>query len=762
MRISGLSSQALMAWIDRLPSLSRYIVAFILPFIALGLTLLLQPIIQPLPGVFFFTAISLAAWISGLLPSLLAVVVSVIMLDYFFLSPGNAFTTSTDIVTLSIFGLVAILVSWIENQRRTLSDQLLTSRNELKDIIDSVADAITVQKSDGTVEMGNAAAAMLTGYGSSKNLAATPVSNMHQRFKIFNEDNQQITMAQLPRVEVFSDGHTRAVNLRMDDVESGIQRWLEIKTSPLFDAHGNVRRVVNIFRDITKAKKIEQMVAEERLRLRRVLDEINVFVAMLTPDGIIVEANHAGLGNLSADELIGTKFYEMPGWKYDLAVPQRIQQAIERAAKGELVRFDIQTQLNPLQSLVTIDFTIAPIYNDAGEVEFLIPSGIDITERYQREQEMAELADLLEHERERLARIVNTIPSIVFEAVDSPADKAQRMVFVSDYAEKMLGYPLSEWLDNPEFVYRYLHPDDLEKTIKTATEVYNAGETGVLEYRMFDAQGAIVHIEGRSTMLRDDSGTVTGVIGVLTDISDRKQSEQAIRTYARDLNRSNAELEQFAYVASHDLQEPLRMVGSYLQLIEQRYGDRLDGDAREFINYAVDGATRMKKLIQDLLTFSRVQRSTTHFQTLDMNDVLSQAKRNLQFSLEETHAVLTCDILPVIYGSESQLVQVFQNLIGNALKFCGESTPLIHVSALEHSEEWEFMVADNGIGIEAPYLDRIFIIFQRLHSREQYPGTGIGLSICRKIVDQHGGRIWAESKPDEGTTFHFTIAKQII
>jgi signal transduction histidine kinase len=233
--------------------------------------------------------------------------------------------------------------------------------------------------------------------------------------------------------------------------------------------------------------------------------------------------------------------------------------------------------------------------------------------------------------------------------------------------------------------------------------------------------------------------------------------EQRVVGRTMELKRSNEDLEQFAYVASHDLQEPLRMINNYLQLLRQRYKDKLDTNADEFIGFALDGSKRMHQLIHDLLTYSRVGTHGKEFTPTDCEAVLADALANLKFAIEEAGAEVTHDRLPRVRGDEVQLTQLFQNLIGNAIKFRGEAKPSIHVGAERSGSEWEFTVRDNGIGIAAQDFDRIFIVFQRLHSKEKYPGTGIGLSVCKKIVERHGGRIWVESKMGNGTTFHFTM-----
>lgn len=257
--------------------------------------------------------------------------------------------------------------------------------------------------------------------------------------------------------------------------------------------------------------------------------------------------------------------------------------------------------------------------------------------------------------------------------------------------------------------------------------------------------------------VRSDADMITHHVLEFSDITEFCHAREELVRRTEELSRSNRELEQFAYVASHDLQEPLRMVASYTQLIAQRYRGKLDADADEFIHYAADGAIRMQAIINDLLTLSRVSTRNTAFSRVDAKQALDKALANLRLVVGETGATVVCDPLPVINADGSQITQLFQNLIGNAIKFCGDAPPRVEIGAEQKNGEWVFHVRDNGIGIAPAHFERIFMIFQRLHTQKEYPGTGIGLAICRKVVEHHGGRIWVESEQGEGTTFYFTI-----
>jgi PAS domain S-box-containing protein len=333
---------------------------------------------------------------------------------------------------------------------------------------------------------------------------------------------------------------------------------------------------------------------------------------------------------------------------------------------------------------------------------------------------------------------------------------AQCSVFYQSSAiEKVLGYSTAEFVG--EIPLQALHPDDVAShQIAVTWMLENPGVPKLVEYRLRHKNGDWVWLEGVATNWLNDPD-IAAFVMLTRDISDRKQAEIALTRYAEELTRSNTELEQFAYVASHDLQAPLNTIAGYAELLESRCQNLLDTQANRFISNIINSCARMQVLIDDLLEYSGVGRSQKPFLLTDCNRVFEEACANLQLAIGMKQAVVTSGDLPVVVADRSQLVQLFQNLIGNAIKYCGVDRPIVRVGVLFQGDSWLFSVEDNGIGIAEQYQKQIFQIFQRLHTQREYSGTGIGLAICQKIVDRHGGRIWVESEVDRGATFYFSL-----
>jgi PAS domain S-box-containing protein len=346
--------------------------------------------------------------------------------------------------------------------------------------------------------------------------------------------------------------------------------------------------------------------------------------------------------------------------------------------------------------------------------------------------------------------LVETLPVNILRK-----DLKGRITFGNKRYSETMGRPMAELIGKtdadlfpPDLAKKYMNDDRrVIETGKIFEDVEAHRRSGWEQYYMQVVKAPVF----------DAHGKIIGTQVIFWDVTARKRAEQALEQTAAELARSNRELEQFAYVASHDLQEPLRMITAYTQLLQRRYKTKLDQEANEFISYAVDGALRMQKLIQDLLAYSRVGSQTRPFEVIETGKALEAAMANLHVAMSDSGAKITQDAMPKVCGDLGQLIQLFQNLLGNAIKFQGSESPRIHIGVENKQGDWVFSVRDNGIGIDPQYFRRIFVIFQRLHTHHDYPGTGIGLAVCKKIVERHQGRIWVESQPGHGTIFYFTL-----
>ncbi len=382
----------------------------------------------------------------------------------------------------------------------------------------------------------------------------------------------------------------------------------------------------------------------------------------------------------------------------------------------------------------------------AGNVVGLFGTAQDVTDRIRAEETLREQQILLKS-------IINQIPYSIFWKDRNGVFQGCNEHFVREYglesAESLIGRTDHDTAATSEEADSYAACD--RRVMQANTPLLNVEETQTRP------AGVYATILTSKVPLHNGKGEVTGVLGIYADITERKRAEEALRHRTVELERSNAELEQFAYVASHDLQEPLRMVTNFTQLLAIRYEGRLDRDADDFIRFAVEGATRMQALINGLLSFARVKSRGGELVPTDTEAVFTRSLATLQVAIREAGGEVTHDPLPSVFADDVQLEQVFQNLLSNALKFRNSKPPRVHVSAGRDGSEWTFSVRDNGIGIDPAYFERIFVIFQRLHTRQEYPGAGIGLSICRRIVERHGGRMWVESAAGSGATFYFTL-----
>ncbi|MDD5730617.1 MAG: PAS domain S-box protein [Candidatus Omnitrophica bacterium] len=408
---------------------------------------------------------------------------------------------------------------------------------------------------------------------------------------------------------------------------------------------------------------------------------------------------------------------------------------------------------------ITVSLSVTAQRDTHGMITGFLFVATDITARKRAEYELQEQKEFSENLVQNAAVAIFVI------------DANHNVIFWNKACEELTGFKARDMIGSPDHwraFYKNKRPVMADIVVEGKSEkvleFYGSEGKLALTPSGLRAEGWYPSLGGKdryiifeAAPIYNSKGKLVAAIETLNDITERKLAEEALARQTQELARSNTELERFAYIASHDLQEPLRMVSSYIQLLEKRYKGKLDSSADDFIGYIVEGVFWMQSLINALLTYSRVGTQAKEFEATNCNQVIARTLMNLQVAIEESGAVITCDNLPTIFADGSQLIQLFQNLIGNAIKFKGEESPRIHVSCERKGNEWVFSVKDNGIGIAPQYFTRIFEIFQRLHSRKEYPGTGIGLAVCKKIIERHGGRIWLESTPGSGSIFYFAI-----
>lgn len=742
--------------------LITYAVALLTPAVAVAAALVFDPIIKTTLG-FFIVAVLFSAWYGGFKPGFICTVISMAFLAYFLVEPRYSFMIDAhDIPALTLFFFIGFIISVIEESRLRTERALRQSRDQLEVVLEGINDGVIAQDPTGQPVFANQAASNIIGYKDVSQVLKKPLQETRARLGFFDANGKVVPQSELPSTKAFVHGISSQLIMRWTYTDGSSDRWISLRSTPVFDHVGKVQMAISIFSDITEEKDAEINLRNAHEQLQTILANIKSAVIATDTEGRV------GLMNASAENLTG--WTQEQGIKRPFEdvvtlldesshiLQNPIQSVLHDGIPIEINNNKVTRLVNKNGHIIPIEYNAAPLRDEYRSVMGAIITFRDISERYKADRERMELTMLLAAQQKRLENILSNVPGIVWESAVSPDAASQSVNFINEYAEKLLGYSREEWLTSPDFVKMIVYPDDLEASGKQVQAIYESGSlAGTVQFRAITKDGRVLPIEAHYSLLTDERGNIVGTCGLMTDISQHKADENALRQSALDLKRSNEQLEQFAYVASHDLQEPLRMITSYLQLLERRYKTQLDADASEFIAYAVDGATRMKALINDLLAYSRVKTGEKNFKRFTMETALKQACNNLQVLITEQNAVITHDQLPEIFGDEAQFVQLFQNLLSNAIKFHNNQPPVVVIKSERVGHEWKLSVRDNGIGMEPQYLERIFVIFQRLHSKEQYPGTGIGLAICKKVVEHHGGRIWAESAPGVGTTFWFTI-----
>ncbi|WP_414570261.1 PAS domain S-box protein [Nostoc sp. CCY 9925] len=574
------------------------------------------------------------------------------------------------------------------------------------------------------------------------------------------------------------DKQIKAISQAMENEEKNILQERTAVTKDLFQeivivlSLGYVLSVVLlivVYSLLQKQIQMNKALSQEAIRLEQqaakakladILETITDAFVALDRDSCYTYINHKAeqIFNRRSTDLIGKNVWEV----FPETVEYKFYQIYHQAAAE--------------QRVIHMEEYYAPFGRWIEYYMYPSAEGISILFQDVTRRKLAEIA-LEESERRYRSLVIATSQAVwTSDSNGMPKEFSSWIALTGQTDAQVKGWG---WLNA-------IHPEDRELTQLLWTEAIKTKNLYFSEYRVQVADGSYRFFAARAVPVLDANNEIQEWIGTYTDITERKLAQQALQgvneeleikvrertaelqKLNQDLQRSNQELEQFAYVASHDLQEPLRAVAGYTQLLEKEYQHCLDDSAKEYLAYIVDGAKRMQHLIQDLLAYSRVGTRGQEFVLVDCNTALSLALSNLYVAIAESEAIITHDPLPKLLADKTQMVQLFQNLVGNAIKFRRQKPPQIHIGVLTTEREaegelstprsqWLISVRDNGIGIKSQYLERIFEVFRRLHTRREFPGTGIGLAICKKIVERHGGRIWAESEPGVGTVFYFTL-----
>jgi PAS domain S-box-containing protein len=523
---------------------------------------------------------------------------------------------------------------------------------------------------------------------------------------------------------------------------------------------GQPAHFITVIQDITAREAAEAETHLSRQRLELHVQRTPLAVVEFTVDGLIAGWNPA------ATEIFGYPADEALGRHWTLIAPESRLDQLEGVWKSliSLRGGSRSTNLNRHRSgrLVDCEWFNTPLIAADGTVLGVASLVMDVTERRLAQEELARHRDhLQELVRARTAELADSEARLVdaqrTAGVGNWEWNVRRDIVTGSREFYRLFDAAPEELARFEQFVERLHPDDRGPVAREVELALRDSRLYDIGYRVRLRDGGWRYLQARGTTFTDDGGQPDRMAGTCLDVTEARRSQESLKELNASLARSNEELEQFAYVASHDLQEPLRMVASYTQLLAERYQGQLDARADRYIAYAVDGAKRMQGLINDLLTLSRVGTRTIPFAPVRCDEVIAEVVRDLGKAIEDCGARLSLGPLPTVLADRTQLGQVFHNLLANALKFRGEATPALEVSARREGARWRLCVADNGIGIAPQYHERIFIIFQRLCEWGKYPGSGIGLAIVKKIVERHGGRVQVESAAGEGARFSFTM-----
>jgi PAS domain S-box-containing protein len=616
------------------------------------------------------------------------------------------------------------------SSRKEVEEALIEKERKLKALYESLPLGVSIIGNDREIIDVNPALEKVLQLSKEELL-----SGKHRKRKYIKTDGMEMTSDEFPSAQLLQgDDEVKEAEIGVV-TESGQKIWTHVmgRSLPFHDW-----KALILTSDITQRKDSEEALKASEKNYRELVDNSLVGIFKSNLQGEILFANEALASIFDFDSTEELKenniadFYENPE---DRSFLIKNLKEYGNFADYEVEMFSKKgKKINLLISAHLEDGVISGMFMDISRVKLVEKRLRESEERYR---------SLFNQMTEGFA-----VHEIIYNPLGEPVD--YRFIDINPAFERLTGLKRDDVVGK---LKSEVVPDDNVDWAKIYGKVALTGEP--------------IHLDDYSDTLKRHydiycySPKTNHFATIFSDITERKVAEDNLKVTLKRLEKSNYDLEQFAYVASHDLQEPLRMITSFLQLLKKRYGEKLDNDANDFIGFAVDGADRMQKLINGLLTFSRLNTSTIEFREIDTEEVLDQVKFESKIFIERNDAVITHDPLPVISADYIQMVQLFQNLVVNAIKYSGPQRPRVHVSAKREGMEWLFSVRDNGIGIEENHSDKIFMIFQRLHGRDEYEGTGIGLAIAKRIVERHGGTIWVESETGKGSTFYFTIPQEV-
>jgi PAS domain S-box-containing protein len=755
---------------------------YVYAILAVPVAILLRFALIPLTGhgtpfITLFPATVIVALLGGMGPAVLTGTFGVLVADYFFIPPLHSLDISIDFWSRSaVVVLTSTFVGYIgavlRDARAKAEQQTLVLRDSQKDLNRAQAVANTgswrldVRQNE---LLWSSETYRIFGIDEGTPLTyETFLANVHPDDQDFVDKSWNAAL----KGECYDIEHRIVVN--------GNIKWVRERAELEFDKSGTLLGGFGTVTDITQRKQMENELRQardelelrvkertaklnetvlalqkqvelrieaqegiktERQRLNNVLETLPVYVVLLTEDYHVPFANRFFEERFGKSN--GKRCFE---YLFGRTEPCEICETYKVLKTNKPHHWEWTGPDGCNYDIFDFPFT------DTDGSRLIMEMGIDITEQ-KRAQEALRSTSL--YARGLLEASLDPLVTISPEGKITDVNKAAELV-TGLSRERLIGSDFSDYFTEPQ------------KAEEVYQKVLSEGQIKNYLLSIRHKSGHITDVLYNATVFKNEVGHVQGVFAAARDITEKKAAEAELEKYrlhledlvkqrTEELTRSNKELEQFAYVASHDLQEPLRIIAGYTQLLQQRYKGKLDEDADQFIFYMVDGAARMQNLINDLLSYSRIETRGKSFESVDCKTVIDDVLAALQMTIEDNKAVIKYGPLPTINADRTQLFQLFQNLIGNAIKFRSDKPPRIHITAKPQNGRWLFSVKDNGIGIDPKYSERIFVIFQRLHSQDKYPGTGIGLAICKKIVERHGGRIWMESQFGKGATFYFIL-----